>query len=144
MNGRTPLNQQHRQSVVADGEHRHVHGHNEGADGRQGVVLGFGRGGLEKPYLDRVAADEACRRVEAGEPAPRCRRCTGSLKPATTLFGEALPPGVLSRANAAVEQCDLLLAVGSSLEVEPAASLPRVARASSPLPTNRSIRCPAE
>ena len=78
---------------------------------------------------DRVAADEACRRVEAGEPAPRCRRCAGSLKPATTLFGEALPPEVLSRANAAVEQCDLLLAVGSSLEVEPAASLPRVARA---------------
>ena len=78
---------------------------------------------------DRVTADEACRRVEAGEPAPRCRECRGMLKPATTLFGEELPPGVMTRAEAAVEQCDLLLAVGSSLEVEPAASLPRLARA---------------
>ena len=77
---------------------------------------------------DRVAADEACRRVEAGEPAPRCRQCGGLLKPATILFGEALPPDVMARAEAAVGQCDLLIAVGSSLEIEPAASLPRVAR----------------
>ena len=77
---------------------------------------------------DRVAAEEVHRRVEAGEPAPRCRRCGGLLKPATTLFGEALPPGVMAQAEAAVEHCDLLLAVGSSLEVEPAASLPGMAR----------------
>ena len=77
---------------------------------------------------DRVAADEACRRVGAGERAPRCRQCGGLLKPATILFGEELPPGVMARAEAAVEECDLLLAVGSSMEVEPAASLPCIAR----------------
>ena len=76
---------------------------------------------------DRVAADEVGRRLEAGETAPCCR-CGGLLKPAVILFGETLPPGVLVRAGAAVECCDLLLVVGSSLEVEPAASLPRIAR----------------
>ena len=77
---------------------------------------------------DRIAADEACRRVEDGERAPRCRQCGGLLKPATILFGEALPTDVMARAQVSAERCDLLLAVGSSLEVEPAASLPRVAR----------------
>ena len=77
---------------------------------------------------DRTAADEACRRVEDGERAPRCRQCGGLLKPATILFGEALPTDVMARAQVSAERCDLLLAVGSSLEVEPAASLPRVAR----------------
>ena len=76
---------------------------------------------------DRVASDEACRRIAGGERAPRCRPCGGLLKPATISFGQALPRDVLARAQAAVETCDLLLAVGSSLVVEPAASLPRAA-----------------
>lgn len=79
---------------------------------------------------DRIAADEAYRRVKEGEQAPRCLRprCGGPLKPDVILFGEDLPPDVMKRAEAAVKQCDLLLAVGSSLEVWPANELPRVAR----------------
>ena len=77
---------------------------------------------------DRIPSDEACRRVAGGELAPRCRLCGGVLKPATISFGQAMPHDVMVRAQAAVESCDLLLAVGSSLVVEPAASLPRVAR----------------
>lgn len=79
---------------------------------------------------DRIAADEAYRRVKEGEQAPRCLRprCGGPLKPDVILFGEDLPPDVMKRAEAAVKQCDLLLAVGSSLEVRPANKLPRVAR----------------
>ena len=77
---------------------------------------------------DRITSDEACRRVAGGEPAPRCRRCGGLLKPATISFGQALPHDVLLRAQAAIETCDLLLAVGSSLVVEPAASIPRLAQ----------------
>ena len=77
---------------------------------------------------DRITSDEACRRVAAGERAPRCRRCGGLLKPATISFGQALPHDVLLRAQTAAESCDLLLAVGSSLVVEPAASIPRLAR----------------
>ncbi len=76
----------------------------------------------------RITSDEACRRVAAGERAPRCRDCGGLLKPATISFGQALPYDVMSRAQAAAEACDLLLAVGSSLVVEPAASIPRLAR----------------
>ena len=77
---------------------------------------------------DRITSDEACRRVAAGERAPRCRACGGLLKPATISFGQALPYEVILRAQAAVETCDLLLAVGSSLVVEPAASIPRLAQ----------------
>ncbi len=78
---------------------------------------------------DRITSDDACRRIEAGERAPRCRACGGLLKPATISFGQSMPLDVMTRAQAAAETCDLLLAVGSSLVVEPAASIPRVAKA---------------
>ena len=77
---------------------------------------------------DRITSDEACRRIEDGERAPRCRECGGFLKPATISFGQAMPHDVMVQAKVAAETCDLLLAVGSSLVVEPAASIPRVAR----------------
>ena len=78
---------------------------------------------------DRITSDEACRRIEAGERAPRCRACGGLLKPATISFGQAMPLDVMARAQEAAEACDLLLTVGSSLVVEPAASIPRLAKA---------------
>jgi len=77
---------------------------------------------------DRITSDEACERVEAGEKAPRCRLCGGLLKPATISFGQSMPLDVMQEAQAAAENCDLLLAVGSSLVVEPAASIPRLAK----------------
>ena len=77
---------------------------------------------------DRITSDEACARVEGGEKAPLCRLCGGLLKPATVSFGQPLPPRVMQQAQAAAENCDLLLAVGSSLVVEPAASIPRLAK----------------
>ena len=77
---------------------------------------------------DRIPSDEACRRVAGGELAPRCTLCGGLLKPATVSFGQPMPQDVMVRAYAAAESCDLLLAVGSSLVVEPAASIPRIAR----------------
>ena len=77
---------------------------------------------------DRITSDDACQRVEAGERAPRCRLCEGLLKPATISFGQSMPLDVLGRAQAEAENCELFLAVGSSLVVEPAASLPRLAK----------------
>ena len=77
---------------------------------------------------DRISMDEACRRVAAGERAPRCRKCDGFLKPATISFGQAMPRDVVTQAVVAAEACDLILVAGSSLVVEPAASIPRVAR----------------
>ncbi len=79
---------------------------------------------------DRITSDEACQRVAAGEKAPRCRLCGGLLKPATISFGQSMPAAVMAEAESAAERCDLMLAVGSSLVVEPAASIPRYAKQS--------------
>ncbi len=64
---------------------------------------------------------ETLDRVEAGEPDPPCPACGGILKSATISFGQALDPVVLRRAYEAAGSCDLFLAVGSSLTVQPAA-----------------------
>jgi NAD-dependent deacetylase len=66
-------------------------------------------------------------RVKAGEDDPPCERCGGILKSATVMFGQSLDPSVLRRAVRAAAGCDLMLAVGSTLTVEPAASLCAVA-----------------
>ncbi len=61
---------------------------------------------------------------------PPCPECGGRLKHATISFGQALNPKVLDAAIELAQDCDLLLAMGSSLVVEPAASIPRLARQS--------------
>ena len=76
---------------------------------------------------DRTDMAAALDRVRAGEDDPPCARCGGILKSATVMFGQALDPGVFDRATAAATYCDLFLAVGSTLTVEPAASLCAVA-----------------
>ncbi|HET7244812.1 MAG TPA: Sir2 family NAD-dependent protein deacetylase [Streptosporangiaceae bacterium] len=76
---------------------------------------------------DRSPMQEALARVEAGEEDPGCLRCGGILKSATVMFGQRLDPGVLFRAEQAARRCDLFLAIGSTLTVEPAASLCGVA-----------------
>ncbi len=66
-------------------------------------------------------------RVKAGEVDPPCLDCGGILKSATVMFGQALDTEVLSRAAAAAQASHLFLAIGSTLTVEPAASLCSVA-----------------
>jgi NAD-dependent deacetylase len=78
---------------------------------------------------ERALMQVALDRVRAGEDDPPCRTCGGILKSATISFGQDLDPLVLGRARDAAESCDLLLAVGSSLSVYPAAGLVPVARA---------------
>lgn len=55
---------------------------------------------------------------------PRCPRCGKVLKPDVILFGEQLPQAAWFKAQSAARRCDLMLVVGSSLEVLPAAGLP--------------------
>ncbi len=55
---------------------------------------------------------------------PRCTECGGILKPEVVLFGEQLPYFVVQEAKVLITECDLVLVVGSSLEVTPAAVLP--------------------
>jgi NAD-dependent deacetylase len=65
---------------------------------------------------------EALARLEAGETDPACRECGGVLKPATVMFGEHLDPLVMAEAAAISQACDVFVAAGTSLQVEPAAS----------------------
>jgi NAD-dependent deacetylase len=76
---------------------------------------------------DRTAMTAALERVAAGEADPACRRCGGILKAATISFGQSLVPAVLRAARDAAGACDVFLAVGSSLSVQPAAGCVEVA-----------------
>jgi NAD-dependent deacetylase len=72
---------------------------------------------------NRTTMAETLARVDAGEDDPACGLCGGILKSATISFGQALEPEVLRAAVRAAQDCDLLLAVGTSLTVHPAAGL---------------------
>ena len=72
--------------------------------------------------------EETWERLKSGEEVPLCRRCGGFLKPDTISFGQNLNPQTLQTALEWSTDCDLMLALGSTLVVEPAASLPRVAK----------------
>jgi NAD-dependent deacetylase len=78
---------------------------------------------------DRRPMTEALARVRAGEDDPPCLVCGGIVKSDTISFGQALVPEVIDRAFDVSKQCDLMLAVGSTLSVYPAASCVPVARA---------------
>ncbi|MBV1703420.1 MAG: Sir2 family NAD-dependent protein deacetylase [Hyphomicrobiales bacterium] len=59
---------------------------------------------------------------------PRCDACGGIVKSATVAFGQSLPAAAIEGAKRAMLECDLCLALGSSLLVRPAADLPRLAK----------------
>jgi NAD-dependent deacetylase len=79
---------------------------------------------------ERAPMERALERVRAGEDDPPCRTCGGILKSATISFGQNLVADDLMRAQLAAETCDLLLAVGSSLTVYPAAGMVPIAKES--------------
>ncbi|MBI4276822.1 MAG: NAD-dependent deacylase [Armatimonadetes bacterium] len=72
----------------------------------------------------RVLEDQ----LDAGT-LPTCWRCNGKLKPNVVLFEEMLPPDAYQAAEEACRRCDLLVVVGSSLQVTPVSFLPGVAAA---------------
>jgi NAD-dependent deacetylase len=73
---------------------------------------------------DRRLMDEALDRVRAGEDDPHCLVChVGVLKSDTISFGQALVPEVIDAAMRAADDCDVLLAAGSTLSVFPAANV---------------------
>ena len=71
----------------------------------------------------RMGFEEAARIVHSGA-MPQCPRCGRVLKPAITFFGESLPVDALRQATNEAQQADLMLVLGTSLTVYPAASLP--------------------
>src|SRR6266700_4383978 len=75
----------------------------------------------------RSSIQELQQRIDVGEIDPLCPGCGGFLKAATILFGQRVPDEELLRARELALSCDLFLVGGSSLKVNPAATLPRFA-----------------
>ena len=73
--------------------------------------------------------DARARLREAADGVPRCACCGAALRPDVVLFGELLPARALTRARELCEGADVLLCIGSSLEVHPVAGLPLLTRA---------------
>jgi len=71
---------------------------------------------------------EVLARVEVGDAAPDCDECGAPLKSKTVSFGQPMPMNEMGEAARLVSEADLCLAIGSSLVVEPAASIPRLAK----------------
>lgn len=71
----------------------------------------------------RMDYEEAAKIVQSGD-LPRCPQCSRVLKPAITFFGESLPINALQEATDEAQKADLMLVLGTSLTVQPAASLP--------------------
>lgn len=59
---------------------------------------------------------------------PCCKKCGGPVKPGAVFFGEAIPVEALTRADQESNACDLMLVIGTSAEVQPAASMPHAAK----------------
>ncbi len=85
----------------------------------QAICLSCGWKGPMQVVLDRV---------RAGEEDPPCIECNGILKSDTISFGQSLIPEVIDRAMSSAQQTDLLLAIGTSLQVYPIAGAVPLAR----------------
>lgn len=72
--------------------------------------------------------DEVHAWIDAGNEAPDCDSCGAPLKSKTISFGQAMPFAELGESERLAKRSDVCLAIGSSLVVEPAASIPRVAK----------------
>jgi NAD-dependent deacetylase len=74
----------------------------------------------------KTGIEQVIGKLRAGMKTPECEACITPLKPDVVLFGELLPEEAMSEAFALASQADLMIAIGSSLEVFPVASLPGV------------------
>ncbi|HEX8743728.1 MAG TPA: NAD-dependent deacylase [Thermoleophilaceae bacterium] len=74
----------------------------------------------------RVHLDRVLEIIAEHPGAPECEACIHPLKPDVVLFGELLPAAAMAEAQALAESADLMICVGSSLEVFPVAALPGV------------------
>lgn len=76
----------------------------------------------------RYTGSDIQARLEAGEADPRCPVCGGVLRSGTILFGEPLPADAIEKALILSQASDLMLVIGTSLVVNPAARLPAIAQ----------------
>jgi NAD-dependent deacetylase len=76
----------------------------------------------------KVPIERVVELLREGRGAPECAACVAPLKPDVVLFGELLPERAIAEAQALALEADLLVCVGSSLEVHPVAGLPALTR----------------
>jgi len=76
----------------------------------------------------RYDRDQIQERIRSGLKVPYCDDCGGPLKPATISFGQSMPERETEEAYHRSSSCDLFIVIGSSLVVQPAASMPLVAK----------------
>jgi NAD-dependent deacetylase len=76
----------------------------------------------------KVPLEQVIEQLRGGDGAPECPACVVALKPDVVLFGELLPEDAMSEAQALALDADLMVCVGSSLEVYPVAGLPAMTR----------------
>lgn len=107
-----------------------------------GSIGAFRCGECGHPFTDPIEVpEEPVERL----PPPACARCFGLVRPGVVWFGESLPPDAWAAGVEACDQADLVLVVGTSGMVYPAAGLPALARSNgafvaeiNPLPTELS------
>lgn len=75
----------------------------------------------------RFPMPEVLRKIKEGIEVPDCPECQGILKPDAVFFGEALPQDTLKEAIRRAQNCDLLIVIGSTLVIYPAAYIPTYA-----------------
>jgi NAD-dependent deacetylase len=76
----------------------------------------------------RFPMPEVLRMMKEGVEVPDCPECRGILKPDAVFFGEALPQDTLQEAIRRARNCDLLVVIGSTLLIYPAAYIPTYAK----------------
>jgi NAD-dependent deacetylase len=76
----------------------------------------------------RSPLPEVLQRIKEGIEVPDCPDCHGILKPDGVMFGESLPQATLTESIRRARKCDLLIVIGSTLVVYPAASIPAYAK----------------
>jgi NAD-dependent deacetylase len=75
-----------------------------------------------------VSAQDFYPGLDLDRSAPRCGKCGGLLKPNTISFGQQLNAGDIEKANELASKCSLMIVMGSTLLVQPAASFPLIAK----------------
>jgi NAD-dependent deacetylase len=76
----------------------------------------------------RVPLERVIELLQKAQGAPECQACVAPLKPDVVLFGELLPAAAMAEAQALALDADLMICIGSSLEVHPVAGLPALTR----------------
>jgi NAD-dependent deacetylase len=103
---------------------QNVDGLHQLAGSREVVEVHGSLASAECPVCRRREPLAEVRRLLEAAPIPACADCGAALKPGVVMFGEMLPAAAIDRATGLARSAALVLVVGSSLEVWPAAGLP--------------------